>query len=292
MQNPSKQSTYSSNNASRAFFVVLVATTFGLVTTTLARGSESTIVLSDMDCVVEPSMVVELGTPVAGLMAETFHDVGDFVAAGERVAQLDDQIERLTLSIAEATAADDSAYRLRELAAQLGERTRTRNLNLDENNAISDQAIDQLETEFAAARLSMVQEARALELANIEVKRANALLEQRAIRTPIDGAVVKKYVSSGEYVDGQPVYQIAQLDPLHVEVIAPIEYLDTLTVGMQAGVLLQAPGYSDRRLGASVERIDAVADAASATYGVRLVLDNPDLSIPSGVRCSVEFLSS
>jgi len=252
VQNPSKQSTYSSNNASRAFFVVLVATTFGLVTTTLARGSESTIVLSDMDCVVEPSMVVELGTPVAGLMAETFHDVGDFVAAGERVAQLDDQIERLTLSIAEATAADDSAYRLRELAAQLGERTRTRNLNLDENNAISDQAIDQLETEFAAARLSMVQEARALELANIEVKRANALLEQRAIRTPIDGAVVKKYVSSGEYVDGQPVYQIAQLDPLHVEVIAPIEYLDTLTVGMQAGVLLQAPGYSDRRLGVSV----------------------------------------
>jgi RND family efflux transporter MFP subunit len=225
-------------------------------------------------------------------MAETFHDVGDFVAAGERVAQLDDQIERLTLSIAEATAADDSAYRLRELAAQLGERTRTRNLNLDENNAISDQAIDQLETEFAAARLSMVQEARALELANIEVKRANALLEQRAIRTPIDGAVVKKYVSSGEYVDGQPVYQIAQLDPLHVEVIAPIEYLDTLTVGMQAGVLLQAPGYSDRRLSASVARIDAVADAASATYGVRLVLDNPDLSIPSGVRCSVEFLSS
>ena len=45
-------------------------------------------------------------------------------------------------------------------------------------------------------------------------------------------------------------------------------------------------------LDAVVHRIDAVADPASATFGVLLVLENPDLTIPGGVRCLVDFFAS
>ena len=263
-----------------------------LAMTTTARGTDADAVLADMDCVVEPSLIVNLGSAVPGLIKETFFDVGDYVTAGVRVAQLENDVEKLSLSIAEARADDDSALQLRELAARLGERTRERNLSMVDSSAVSGQALDQLETEAAVAQLQVVQEARTLALAEIEVKRAEALLSQRTIRSPIDGSVVQRYSARGEYVDGEPVYKIAQLDPLHVEVIVPIEYLDTLTAGMSAGVVLDAPGFSNRSLEAKIHRIDAVADAASATYGVMLVIDNPDLHIPSGVRCTVDFFSS
>jgi multidrug efflux pump subunit AcrA (membrane-fusion protein) len=61
---------------------------------------------------------------------------------------------------------------------------------------------------------------------------------------------------------------------------------------MTAQISLDVPGFENKVLEAMVRRIDSVADAASATYGVRLTLDNPDLTIPSGVRCQVDFFAS
>jgi hypothetical protein len=33
-------------------------------------------------------------------------------------------------------------------------------------------------------------------------------------------------------------------------------------------------------------------DAASSTFGVRLILPNPGNAIPAGIRCTVQFLDS
>ena len=35
--------------------------------------------------------------------------------------------------------------------------------------------------------------------------------------------------------------------------------------------------------------VDPVVDPASGSFRVRLELPNPDLSIPSGLRCAVDF---
>lgn len=59
---------------------------------------------------------------------------------------------------------------------------------------------------------------------------------------------------------------------------------------MNASVQLQVDGFDDRNYQAQVRRIDPVADAASGTYGIWLEMPNPDLTIPSGVRCKIDFL--
>jgi hypothetical protein len=41
---------------------------------------------------------------------------------------------------------------------------------------------------------------------------------------------------------------------------------------------------------ATVTVVDRVVDAASDTFGVRLLLPNPDYRIPGGVRCEIRFL--
>ena len=246
--------------------------------------------LNDLDCVVEPSLVVDLGAAVPGLLAETLRDRGDWVEAGDVVARLESEVEAATVAIAETAAGDGSAVALRALTAAFGERTRERNAALAD--AVSAQARDQVETEAGIARLQVLQETRALALAELEARRARALLRQREIVSPIDGSVTARLADTGEFVDGEPVYTIARLDPLHVEVIVPIEWRDALGAGMAARVTLQAPGYEGRALPATVAVVDPVADAPSATFGVRLLLENPELDVPSGVRCRVDFLSA
>lgn len=249
-------------------------------------------ILSDMDCVVEPSRMVELGAAVPGLLAESLYDKSDFVSAGTLMARLESDVERVALDIAKEAANSTTAIALRETTAKFGDRTRVRNAQLLKSSSISEQVMDQVSTEANIAKLQVQQELDAARLALLEVERAKALLERRQIRTPISGSVTQRYKSSGEYVDSEPVYQIAQLDPLHVEVIVPIEYLGRLETGTNATVHLDIPGFENSLIPAVLRRIDAVGDAASGTYGVRLVMDNPDLAIPSGVRCRVDFLSS
>ena len=245
-----------------------------------------------MDCVVEPSTVVELGSAVPGLLAETYFDRSDFVEAGTVMARLESGVERVSLAIAVQAASSPTSVDLRKLTAQFGGRTRARNAELLESSSISEQVMDQVSTDAKIAELQVKQEEDSHRLASLEVERLRVLLKRRQIMTPVSGSVTQRYKTAGEYVDSDPVYQISQLDPLHVEVIVPVEYLGQLDTGAKAGVTLQVPGFESQVLTAVVDRIDSVADAASGTYGVRLKLDNPDLSIPSGVRCMIDFFAS
>lgn len=262
-----------------------------LVTGLTSSGYASDHILSDMDCVIEPSRTVELGSAVPGLLAESFYDRSDFISTGTLMARLESEVERVSLAIAEEAASSSIAEQLREVTAKFGDRTRVRNAELLKSSGISKQVMDQVDTEAKIARLQVSQEQETKRLALLEVDRARASLERREIRSPISGTVTQRYKSSGEFVDSDPVYQIAQLDPLHIEVIVPIDYLGRLETGASAAVELDVPGFNGKQLQAVVRRIDPVADVASATYGVRLVLENPDLTIPSGVRCRVDFLS-
>ena len=158
--------------------------------------------------------------------------------------------------------------------------------------SVSRQVMDQVATEAKIAQLQVDQERETNMLAKLEVKRARAALDRREIRSPFSGTITERYKSAGEYIDSDPIYQVAQLDPLNVEVIVPIDYLGTVETGMNAQISLDVPGFENEVLEAMVRRIDSVADAASATYGVRLTLDNPELKIPSGVRCQVDFIAS
>jgi len=246
-------------------------------------------VVSDLDCIVEPSAIVELGAATPGQLAVTYFDRSDYVSEGVVMARLESGLEEATLAIAEELAAHETKIELRRASAAFGERTRERNVSLLKTKTISQQNMDQVETEARVAKLQVRQEVESQRLAELEVDRAAVSLSRRSIVSPIEGTVLQRFKEPGEYVDREAVYKIAQLNPLHVEVIVPLDYLGQIESGMRAEVTLYAPGFEDDSLEAEVRRIDAVADAASATFGVRLELDNPEMTIPSGVRCQVDF---
>ncbi len=294
-----KQQYSSTRTTTNNFFVQHGAVPLGLIGSLLmllgalapplSAGRE---VVSDLDCVVEPSLIVKLGTSVPGLLESTKYDRSDYVSEGSVMATLESRLEQATLAIAEEVAAHGTAVSLRRASAGFGDRTRDRNSELLRTASISEHTMDQVETESRIARLQVQQEVENQRLAQLEVERARAAVERRQIVSPIDGTVIARYQSKGEYVDNDPVFEVAQLDPLHIEVIVPLHFMGQIESGMLGGVQLIAPGYEDQTLEAQVRRIDAVSDAASDTFGVRLVMDNPDLLIPSGVRCRVDFFAT
>lgn len=125
-------------------------------------------------------------------------------------------------------------------------------------------------------------------LAELELSRAMAELQQRTVRSPITGVVVKRFLSPGEFVNHAPIVELAQLDPLRVEVFAPVALLGQVRVGARAQVMPEAP--VGGTYAARVTIVDRVLDAASGTFGVRLALANPGYRLPAGLRCKVRLL--
>ena len=245
--------------------------------------------LPSMDCIVEPSQIVELGTGVPGIIDKIYFEKNDFITTGEVVAELDSRVEMATLELANARASIDTALNLRRRNADFGLRTQKRNQELFKESTISAQDMDKVKTETYIAQLQAKQEEDNKRIAELEAVRAQQALNQRIVRSPINGVIMERYKSIGEYVEAEPVYRIANLDPLHVELIVPIEQLGKIEPGMKADVALDLESQAGVSHVAVVKSVDRVADAASGTFGVLLSMPNSGLRIPSGVRCNLNF---
>ena len=124
-------------------------------------------------------------------------------------------------------------------------------------------------------------------LAELEYERAAEVVKRMVIISPIDGVVVERYLSSGEYVEEQPILKLAQIHPLNVEVILPVKMYLSIRVGTRAVVRPEAP--LGGQYAVEVKVVDKVVDAASGTFGVRLELPNPKYQLPAGLKCKVIF---
>jgi RND family efflux transporter MFP subunit len=246
---------------------------------------------SAYDCVIEPEQVVKLASPVVGVIARLDVDRGDLVHKGQVVGKLEDGVETAALALARAKATNQFAIKSAEARLNFLRRKYGR---LDElhNRSVSSLAdLQQAEAETEVAEQQLKEARLTLEMAQLEVRHVEEILKQRTLLSPIDGVVVERLLLPGEYRNEQsPILTLAKIDELRVEVFVPTARFGEIGVGRQAEVWPEAPiGAS---FVASVTVVDRVVDAASGTFGVRLALPNPDLRLPAGIRCKVQFESA
>ena len=65
------------------------------------------------------------------------------------------------------------------------------------------------------------------------------------------------------------------------------EWKDRLKENTKAAI--EVPSMREKKLPASIGMIDPVVDPSSGLFRVRLLLPNPDMSIPSGIPAKVTF---
>ncbi len=243
--------------------------------------------LPELDCVIEPDTTVSVGTRFEGVLDTIYVDRGDLVEAGQALAELDSELELANVALAAARADLEAELRAKEANASLGERRMSRNDRLFEKRAISMEAKDEGETNAVLAAMELEQARNGKRVADLELARARVSLDQRTLRSPIDGMVVDRMMAPGELVTDQAILRLARIDPLRVEVIVPAQHYGRISRGMQAQITPEAPSQGSHT--ASVRIVDGVIDAASGTFGVRLELPNPDHAIPAGLGCKVRF---
>ena len=240
-----------------------------------------------LGCLIEPSLVVDVGSPVIGVIERVFVERGDTVQKGQVVAQLESQVERAAVAVALAKFQSEAEVQSAASAQDFARRKQERNESLFQKNFISSLALDQSGTEEKIAEMQLAQAQDKRVQSAQEVKLARAQLAQRTIRSPVTGVVVERYMARGERVEEKPIVKIAQVDPLRVEVILPAARFRPMRTGMSAKVF---PELADAgEFPAKVSIVDRVIDAASNTFRVRLEMSNPGLELPPGLRCKVAF---
>lgn len=243
------------------------------------------------DCLVQPFVVTELGSSANGLLEEVLVDRGERVTKGMVVAKLRSDLERASLDLAKARSESTALIKLARERVSLLRKETNRNTELHSRQFAATAQLDKSMSELEQAISQLNQAETDQALAVLEMRRAAVLLDQRSIISPIDGFVVRRLMAPGEHVYEQAkILKLAQIDPLFVEVNMPIAAFPFIKEGMKAEVRPSQPVGSV--LNATVSVIDRVLDAASDTFGVRLILPNPTMQLPAGVNCTVTFPAS
>ena len=203
----------------------------------LARAEDQKNSAAEFDCLIQPKMVLKLGTPVPGLISEVLVDRGAIVKKGDVVARLESSVEEAAVALARARADNEATVRSNLAKLEFQRRKDERAKQLGKTGAITFAAADEAETAMRVAQNEFDEAQVALQLAKLELTRASEVFKQRTIRSPINGVVVTRALGPGEYAfDQAHLLTVSQVDPLNVEVFVPLSQFGKIRLGASAEV--------------------------------------------------------
>jgi RND family efflux transporter MFP subunit len=244
----------------------------------------------EFDCMIEARQAVEIRSPVEAVIERVHVRRGDTVKRGQLLVTLASGPERAVLELAESRAQMLGELKSAEARLDIASKKAQRADELFKQQFISANARDEAQAELQLATEEVRRVRETQKLNQLEAKRAAEVVAMRSIRSPLAGVVVEVMLKPGEFgaiTFKDPIMRLAEIDPLHVEVVLPVSQYGQVKQGQKASVMPEAP--VGGRYNTTVKLVDKVVDAASGTFGVRLELRNEKLGIPAGVRCRVQF---
>jgi membrane fusion protein (multidrug efflux system) len=194
-----------------------------------------------------------------GVVRELLVEEGDLVSAGQPLARLEDDEQKIEFEKAATT------YDNQQREAERAE-------SLHAQGLLSDEAYELARREAEESK----QTAALNEL----------ILSRTVIRAPFAGRILQRHLDMGATVsDGTPVYDIADLDPLYADVNVPERHIARLEVGQAVRLVADSSGAEAQ---ARIERIAPLVDPASGTIKVTLAVSHSTVMRPgSFVRVQV-----
>lgn len=233
-----------------------------LVVTPLLVAEDRSLAALEADAVLLPSRSVKLSLPMEATLRELRVKEGDFVKKGDLLAVL--------YSPAEALDRDRAVKELELAHFQLKVSDKLRADAIVSEEQAREKRIDH-------------------DVAALHAQRAEALLADKTLVAPFDGCVLRVFKEQGETVARvEKIVELVDFSTLHAESYLESPWLGIIRRGSLAQV--QIPQLGEGTWDAIVENVDPVADPASGLFRVRLVIDNVDYSIPSGVPARVRFV--
>lgn len=210
--------------------------TLGVTITPLPARQSGELAGMPAQVVIPGNQLFTISTPLSAMVEQTLVGVGDSVKKGQSLAILQSP------SLAEA----QRSFLQSTAQAQLAKENLARDEQLWKDGIVSESRYRSTQSLYREANAIFAERRQMLRLAGMSdsnisrLQTDNALSSQLTITSPIDGVVLEKSASAGQRFDAAtPLFKVAKLEPLALEIQAALESTRDLKVG--AAVTL--PGY-------------------------------------------------
>ncbi len=217
---------------------------------------------------------VEIKSKASGEVVNLPHDMGDVIAKGDLLMELDPEEEERRLRQAEIDL-EVSEARLED-----ARRNKERTKQLHEEGHESLEALEN-------ARLNLVETRTQYERNQIELDLARTRLEETRLHSPMDGVVTDRFVQEGQIItsgisetaDGTPILELADHDPLLVYASVSENEIGHVSVGDPVALAVDA--YPERTFEGEVIRLApaGTVEGNVVTYETRIEITDEEYEL-------------
>lgn len=226
----------------------------------------------------------------SGPIVEVLAEDGDAVRAGDALVRIRAQSSQSQLQ--QSQAGVESARAEREQAqANVDdlERRYERSRQLAEDDFISQEELERLNTQLESARAQLASAEAAVAGAEAALGESRETVRQTIVRAPIDGRVGRRNAEVGMVATSSTaLFTIGKLETMRVEVPVTQEMLSRIRVGQTARI--RSASLPDTVLTARVSRISPFIEPGSFSAEAEIDVDNPDALLLPGMFVTVDIL--
>ncbi|MGI5921546.1 MAG: efflux RND transporter periplasmic adaptor subunit [Syntrophomonadaceae bacterium] len=228
---------------------------------------------------------------------------GDVVSAGQRLVTLDSTdyeagVQQAQAAISAAQAAVTAAQAgkaANDIQAETARANYERTKKLYEAGAASAQQLEAAQSQYESlvtgrAEAAVAQAQAGVQQAQAGLAQAQTALNNCVLTSPINGVVGNINLSLGDTTNPaaqQPAVIVTETGQLEVEVLVGESDISYIKQGSAVDVVVKAA--SDKTFKGTVEHISTVADPTKRSYPVKVVLNNRDGLIRSGMFAEVRI---
>ena len=215
----------------------------------------------------------QIATPVMGRIASLPVRVGDHVKKGEVVAEIDTEQLKANLAVAQSGVLNSrSQLAVAEAQLVLETTTRDRLAKLKQSPSFREASLEDANNRVSVASAAVEAAKSLIKVTEAEVARQQVNVNLATITAPFDGVVVRHLLTVGGLVSDYDSSILVMVDDSapEIEIEIPIEYLSSVSVGMEMTYSLN----SGRRQQAKVRAVLPSVTPNAKTRIVRLDPEN------------------
>jgi macrolide-specific efflux system membrane fusion protein len=264
-----------------------------LVPITVIRGTVESLVTAQGK--LEAKQYVDVGTQVSGQLKAIHVDIGDTVTKGQLLAEIDPRVYQAQVEAGEAHLNSLRAQlNQQKAAAVLAEQNLKRNQNLITVNAVSQQALQETESQASVARAQVESIAAQIQETESNLKASRTNLSYSKIYAPMAGTVTTLPTKEGQTLNAnQPapiVLQVANLDVMTVR--AQVAEADVSSLKENMPAYFTTLGNSDHRWTGKVRQVLPTPQIVNdvVLYDVLIDAKNEGRQLMTGMTTQVFFI--
>jgi len=209
----------------------------------------------DLPAVIEPNRIVTVSAEVESRIEQLPRKKGSAVSAGDLLVQLNADLIRPRIDIADSQVKRDQVEY-------------DRMANLFKENATPQRDLDDAATKLAISKASL--------------EEVRARLNRTRILAPTDGMLNDLLVEEGEYVQaGTAVAEVVDTNTVKVVVDVPERDIAFFAIGQKAGVFVDVKAEEISLIG-TITFISELADAKTRSTRMEITLENKEQLLRSG----------